>query len=70
VARAKGLRVLGLTGQTGGALAPLCDVCIRVPERETYRIQELHLPVYHAICMMIEDRLVAAHAKLDHDEQQ
>lgn len=59
VARAKGLRVLGLTGATGGVLAPLCDVSVRVPERETYRIQELHLPVYHAICMMIEARLMA-----------
>jgi glucokinase len=59
VARAKGLRVLGLTGNSGGALAPLCETCIQVPESETYRIQELHLPVYHAVCMMLEDRLVA-----------
>jgi len=54
VARAKGLVVIGLTGQGGGALAPLCDVCIAVPERETYRVQELHLPVYHLLCAMVE----------------
>lgn len=59
VARARGMRVLGLTGKTGGQLAPLCDTCVKVPETETYRVQELHLPVYHAICMMLENRLTA-----------
>ena len=57
VARAKGLPVLGMTGTTGGALREFCDVCIRVPARETYEIQELHLPVYHALCLSIEDIL-------------
>jgi len=51
---AKGLKVLGLSGGDGGALKALCDVCICVPERETFRVQELHLPVYHALCAMLE----------------
>ena len=54
-ARAKGMKVIGLTGKTGGALAQLADICIRVPETETYKIQEYHLPVYHALCMMLEE---------------
>lgn len=56
VARAKGLVCLGLTGQGGGEMAERCDVCIRVPESETYKIQELHLPIYHALCRMLEAR--------------
>lgn len=54
VARAKGMQVLGLTGRTGGGLAPLCDCCIRVPRDVTHEIQELHLPVYHALSLAIE----------------
>lgn len=54
-AKAKGLKVIGLTGQKESRLATLADVCIRVPEVETYKIQELHLPVYHALCMMLEE---------------
>lgn len=53
-ARARGLRVIGLTGAGGGALAKYCDVCMAVPEKETYKVQELHLPVYHALCLAIE----------------
>lgn len=56
VARAIGIKVIGLTGATGGDLIKVSDVCIRVPETETYRIQELHLPVYHCLCLMLEDR--------------
>ena len=59
VAKAKGLAVVGLTGRDGGALYPLCDICIRVPERETYRVQELHLPVYHTLCILVENRFFA-----------
>jgi len=55
VARARGLKVLGLTGEGGGKLAPLCDLCIRVPAKRTLEVQELHLPVYHTICLLIED---------------
>ena len=36
-------------------LLPLCDVCIRVPLQETYQIQELHLPIYHCLCLMLEE---------------
>ncbi len=55
-AKAIGAEVIGLTGGTGGGLAKLCDCAIVVPETETYKVQELHLPVYHALCMMIERR--------------
>jgi len=55
VAKANGMKVLGLTGQKDSKLAQLADVCIRVPETETYQIQELHLPVYHCLCMMLEE---------------
>lgn len=56
VARAIGLKVIGLTGAKGGELAEVADVAIKVPETETYMIQELHLPVYHCLCLMLEDR--------------
>jgi D-sedoheptulose 7-phosphate isomerase len=54
-AKAKGLHVIGLTGQKQNKLEKFTDVCIHVPEVETYKIQELHLPVYHCLCMMLED---------------
>lgn len=54
VARAKKLKVIGLTGEKESKLSDYSDVCIRVPERETYKIQELHLPVYHCLCLMLE----------------
>lgn len=56
VARAIGMKVIGLTGEKGGELAKVADIAIRVPETETYMIQELHLPVYHCLCLMLEDR--------------
>jgi D-sedoheptulose 7-phosphate isomerase len=56
-AKAKGLLILGLTGENGGTLKGLCDVCICVPRKEVYEVQELHLPVYHALCLYIEDEL-------------
>ncbi len=56
VARALGIKVIGLTGKTGGELAEVADVAIKVPETETYMIQELHLPVYHCLCLMLEDK--------------
>ena len=55
VAKAKKLKIVGLTGEGGGKLKQYADICICVPETETYKIQELHLPVYHIICMMLED---------------
>ena len=57
VAKKLGLVTVGLTGAMGGLLADICDVTIRVPENETYRIQEYHLPVYHAICAQVEEQL-------------
>jgi len=55
VAKAIGLRTIALTGITGGKMAEVFDLAIRVPEKETFKIQELHLPVYHALCAMIEE---------------
>lgn len=54
-AKAKGLKIIGLTGQKESKLSKIADCCIRVPETETYKIQELHLPVYHCLCLMLED---------------
>ena len=55
VAKAKKMKIVALTGSGGGKIRQFADVCICVPETETYKIQELHLPVYHIICMMLED---------------
>jgi D-sedoheptulose 7-phosphate isomerase len=55
VAKAKGMKVIGLTGQKDSKLKDLADVTIQVPQIETYMIQELHLPVYHCLCLMLED---------------
>lgn len=54
VARAMKIRAVGLTGQDGGKLAGLCDVAIRVPSVQTYRVQEYHVCIYHALCAMLE----------------
>ena len=54
VAKAMGIPVIGLTGGNGGELAKLVDVAVKVPETETYRIQEYHLPIYHCWCRMLE----------------
>ena len=53
-AKAKGMKVVGLTGKDGGKLAGIADAAVIVPEMETYKIQELHLPIYHALCLMLE----------------
>jgi D-sedoheptulose 7-phosphate isomerase len=55
-AHAKGMKVIGLTGAKNSKLEQMSDVCIKVPQTETYMIQELHLPVYHCLCQMLEDR--------------
>ena len=55
VAKAKGIRTIALTGRDGGAMGRSADVAVIVPETETYMIQELHLPVYHALCLMLEE---------------
>ena len=57
VAKKAGLVTMALTGESGGALLEICDIAIRVPAKETYLVQEYHLPVYHAICAEVEERL-------------
>lgn len=56
MAQAKGMKVIGFTGRDGGRLKDLANASIVVPEMETYKIQELHLPIYHALCLMLEER--------------
>ena len=56
LAKAIGMKTIGLTGRAGGNMSKLADITIRVPADETYMIQELHLPVYHCLCLMLEDR--------------
>ena len=55
LAKAMDMKVIALTGANGGKLKPLADAAICVPETETYMIQELHLPVYHCLCLMLEN---------------
>lgn len=55
VAKALGVKTVALTGKTGGKCKELADISIVVPENETFKIQELHLPVYHALCLTIEE---------------
>lgn len=58
-AHAKGLKVIGLTGAKDSKLKNMSDVCIKAPQTETYMIQELHLPIYHCLCLMLEDKFFA-----------
>ena len=55
VAKAKGMKIIGLTGGTGGKLKDMADVTIVAPEKETYKIQEYHLPIYHWLCIGVEE---------------
>ena len=55
VAKAKGLLTIGFTGESGGKMKELCDILINVPEKRTAFVQELHLPVYHTLCLIIEE---------------
>ena len=54
VAKALGIQTIGFTGEKESRLSEICDVTIRVPAREVYRVQEFHLPVYHTLCAMLE----------------
>jgi D-sedoheptulose 7-phosphate isomerase len=54
--RAAGITTIGLTGRSGGKMAGLCDILLSVPADRTFEIQELHLPVYHCLCAMVEER--------------
>lgn len=57
VAKAQGMKVIGLTGRGGGRLADMADVVVAVDEKETYKVQELHLPIYHCLCLMVESEM-------------
>ncbi len=56
-AKAKNMETIALTGSGGGKLKTVCDCTIDAPERETYKVQELHLPIYHCLCAMLEEEL-------------
>lgn len=62
-AKAKGMAVLALTGERGGTLAGLADVAIKAPSTRTCLAQELHLPIYHALCLMLEQAFFPAPAR-------
>lgn len=55
VARQRGMKIVALTGSDGGKIKNIADVTIKVPAEETYMIQEYHLPIYHCLCLMLED---------------
>ena len=57
VAKALGIKTIALTGQKESKLSEVCNIAIKVPETDTYKIQELHLPVYHYICATVEERM-------------
>ena len=57
VAKASGIKTIGFTGESESLLSKVCDVTIRVPAKEVYRIQELHVPVYHTLCAMLETEM-------------
>jgi len=64
VAKAMNLKVIGLTGETGGKMKAFCDILINVPGRRTYFVQELHLPVYHLLCLAVEHHFFGPSATL------
>jgi len=55
-AKAMNMKVIAMTGKNDSLLSNFADVCIKVPETETYKVQELHLPVYHTLCLMLEEK--------------
>ncbi|MCK5812279.1 MAG: SIS domain-containing protein [Clostridiales bacterium] len=57
IAKAFKMKTIGFTGQGGGSLSSLCDIMLKVPAIETYRVQELMLPVYHVLCAMVESEI-------------
>ena len=54
-AKAKNMKVIGLTGEKESKLSEIADVCIKAPDKETFKIQEYHLPIYHCLCLMLEE---------------
>lgn len=55
ISKSFGIRNIGMTGEDGGLMKELCDVIIKVPASDTFRVQEYHLPVYHVLCAMLEE---------------
>jgi D-sedoheptulose 7-phosphate isomerase len=55
--RAKGITTIGLTGESGGRMAALCDICIQIPSQETPRIQEAHILIGHILCAIVEESI-------------
>ena len=70
VAKAIDIKVIGLTGEDGGKLSEYADCMIKVPETETYLVQELHLPIYHTLCMMLETHFFVKNHSADTDTLQ
>lgn len=64
-AKAKGLKVIGLTGENESKLSKISDICIKAPSKETYMIQEFHLPIYHCLCLMLEEYFFGNNNKVD-----
>ncbi len=64
VAKAMNLKVIGLTGETGGKMKEYCDILVNVPGRRTFMVQELHLPVYHLLCLAVENHFFGPSATL------
>ena len=58
-AKALGIKTIGMSGESGGAFLSICDITVNAPSRETYKVQEYHLPIYHAICAEVERILFA-----------
>jgi D-sedoheptulose 7-phosphate isomerase len=54
-ARGRGMKAIAFTGASGGECAPIVDVCVRAPSSRTCEVQECHLPLYHCLCLMLED---------------
>ncbi len=67
-AKALDIKVIGLTGADGGILASAADAAVKVPETETYLIQELHLPIYHCWCLMLEEEFFGSVSCCDKSE--
>jgi D-sedoheptulose 7-phosphate isomerase len=61
ICRTKKILTIGLTGETGGKMAEMCDICIRVPSGDTPRIQEVHILIGHIICSIVEEELFGSH---------
>jgi D-sedoheptulose 7-phosphate isomerase len=62
VAKAKGMHTIGLGNETGGAMKSMLDICICVPAMGNYKVQEYHLPIYHTLCLMLEDTFFGSSA--------